>query len=131
LAPRFESVEDYIASFPEETRAPLAGVRRTIREAAPRAEEKISYGMATFTLDGRPLVYFAGWKKHIGLYPVPTGDADFEAAIGPYRRAKDTVRFPIARPVPLDLVTQITQLCLRRHAEHGDHPRHESNERRA
>ena len=117
MATRFESVDDYIASYPEETRTQLAEVRRAIQEAAPQAEEKISYGMATFTIDGRPLVYFAGWKNHIGLYPVPTGDAAFEAAIGPYRRAKDTVRFPINRQVPLDLVAHITRLCLRRHAE--------------
>jgi len=117
LTPRFVSVDDYIASYPEETRAQLAQVRQAIQETVPEAQEKISYGMATFTIDGRPLVYFAGWKSHIGLYPVPTGDAAFEAVISPYRRAKDTVRFPISRPVPIDLVTQITQLCLRRHAE--------------
>lgn len=116
MTPRFESVDDYIASYPEETRAQLAQVRQAIHRTVPEAHEKISYGMATFTMDGRPLVYFAGWKNHIGLYPVPTGDATFEAAIGPFRRAKDTVRFPISRPVPLDLVTQITELCLRRHA---------------
>ncbi|WP_460628008.1 iron chaperone [Intrasporangium mesophilum] len=117
MTPRFESVDDYIDSYPEETRAQLAQVRTAIQETAPQAHEKISYGMATFTMDGRPLVYFAGWKNHIGLYPVPTGDPAFEAAIGPYRRAKDTVRFPTSRPVPLDLVAQITELCLRRHAE--------------
>src|SRR3954468_13153094 len=116
LAPRFASVDDYIASYPEETRTQLAGVRRTISQAAPHAGEKISYGMATFTVDGKPLIYYAGWKNHVGLYPVPTGDADFEEAIAPYRRAKDTVRFPITRPVPLELVTQITHLCLERRA---------------
>jgi uncharacterized protein YdhG (YjbR/CyaY superfamily) len=87
-------------------------VRHAIRDAAPQAEEKISYGMATFTVDGTPLIYFAGWKNHVGIYPVPTGDAAFESSIGPYRRAKDPVRFPFRRPIPLDLVTQITQLCL-------------------
>ena len=116
MTTRFESVDDYIASYPQETRDQLARVRHAIQQAAPQAAEKISYGMATFTIDGRPLVYFAGWKNHIGLYPVPTGDPAFEAAIGPYRRAKDTVRFPIGRPVPLELVVQITELCLRRHA---------------
>jgi len=116
LAPRFASVDEYIASYPEETGAQLAGVRRTIRKAAPHAGEKISYGMATFTVDGKPLIYYAGWKNHVGLYPVPTGDRAFEEAIGPYRRAKDTVRFPINRPVPLELVSQITELCLQRRA---------------
>ena len=116
MAPRFASVDDYIASYHEETRSQLAGVRRTIHEAAPHAAEKISYGMATFTVDGKPLIYYAGWKNHVGLYPVPTGDPEFEDAIGPYRRAKDTVRFPISRPVPLELISEITDLCLNRRA---------------
>ena len=117
MAPRFASVDDYIASYPEETRTQLARVRTAIRTAVPDAREKISYGMATFTLEGRPLLYFAGWKNHVGLYPVPTGDAAFEEAIRPFRRAKDTVRFPITKPVPLDLVATIARLCVTRAAE--------------
>ena len=120
MAPRFVSVDDYIASYPEETRTQLAGVRRAIRRAVPQAGEKISYGMATFTIEGKPLIYYAGWKNHVGLYPVPTGDPAFEEAIGPYRRAKDTVRFPINRPVPLELVAEITELCLKRRAANDD-----------
>ena len=120
MAPRFTSIDDYIASFPKETQPALAAVRRTIREAAQHADEKISYGMATFTVDGRPLIYFAGWKNHVGVYPVPTGDQEFERAIGPYRHAKDTARFPLTRPVPLDLVAQITELCLQRRAQPGE-----------
>ena len=92
MAPRFASVDDYIASYPEETRTQLARVRTAIRTAVPDAREKISYGMATFILEGKPLLYFAGWKNHVGVYPVPTGDAAFEEAIRPFRRAKDTVR---------------------------------------
>jgi uncharacterized protein YdhG (YjbR/CyaY superfamily) len=117
LAPRFASVDDYIASYPEETRTQLARVRTAIRTAVPDAREKISYGMATFLLDGKPLLYFAGWKNHVGVYPVPTGDAAFEEAIRPFRRAKDTVRFPITKPVPLDLVATIARLCVKRAAE--------------
>lgn len=116
MAPRFASVDDYIASYPEETRTQLADVRAAIREAAPHAGEKISYGMATFTVDGKPLIYYAGWKNHVGLYPVPTGGPDFEKAIAPFRRAKDTVRFPSNRPVPLELISEITALCLQRRA---------------
>ena len=107
-------MDDYIASYPEETQTQLAGVRQAIRSVAPHAGEKISYGMATFTVEGKPLIYYAGWKNHVGLYPVPTGSPRFEEAIAPYRRAKDTVRFPITRPVPLELVSKITELCLRR-----------------
>jgi len=117
LAPRFASVDDYIASYPEETRTQLARVRTAIRTAVPDAREKISYGMATFILEGKPLLYFAGWKNHVGVYPVPTGDAAFEEAIRPFRRAKDTVRFPITKPVPLDLVATIARLCVTRAAE--------------
>lgn len=117
MAPRFASVDDYIASYPEETRTQLARVRTAIRTAVPDAREKISYGMATFLLDGKPLLYFAGWKNHVGVYPVPTGDAAFEEAIRPFRRAKDTVRFPITKPVPLDLVATIARLCVKRAAE--------------
>ena len=116
MTQRFTSVDDYIASFPDDTRAELAKVRRAIRDVVPCAAEKISYGMATVTLDGKPLVYFAGWKKHVGVYPVPIGDAAFERAIGPYRAAKDTVRFPITQPVPVELVAAITRLCLARRA---------------
>ena len=111
---RFASVDEYIASFPDDTRAELARVRRAIHNAVPQSAEKISYGMATVTLDGKPLVYFAGWKRHVGVYPVPTGDAAFERAIGRYRAAKDTVRFPISAPVPVELVTTIARLCLAR-----------------
>lgn len=114
MAPRFASVDDYIASYPEETRTQLAGVRQAIRTVAPHAAEKISYGMATFTVEGKPLIYYAGWKNHVGLYPVPTGNQRFEEAIAPYRRAKDTVRFPVSRPVPLELIAEITKLCLKR-----------------
>ncbi len=117
MAPRFASVDEYIASYPEETRTQLARVRTAIRTAVPEADEKISYGMATFTVEGKPLLYFAGWKNHVGVYPVPTGDTAFEEAIRPFRRAKDTVRFPITRPVPLDLIATIARLCVKRRAE--------------
>jgi uncharacterized protein YdhG (YjbR/CyaY superfamily) len=114
---RFASVDDYIASFPDATQLQLARVRRAIREAVPGTAEKISYGMATVTLDDKPLVYFAGWKRHVGLYPAPTGDADFERAIAPYRAAKETVRFPTTSPVPVELVTTIARLCVERRAD--------------
>ena len=117
MATRFASVDDYIESFPPEERAALDEVRRTIHRTAPETDEKISYGMATVTLDGKPLVYYAGWKNHIGVYPVPSGAPAFEKAVSPYRRAKDTVRFPVTRPVPLDLIEQIVGLLLERRDE--------------
>jgi uncharacterized protein YdhG (YjbR/CyaY superfamily) len=88
-------MHDYIRSFPEEVQPILQRVRETVRGAAPGAEETISYGMPTMTLDGRFLVYFAGWKIHIGVYPVPAGDDSFERQIAPYRASKGTLRFPL------------------------------------
>ena len=109
MAPRFASVDDYIASYPEETRSQLAGVRRTIRDAAPHAGEKISYGMATFTVDGKPLIYYAGWKNHVGLYPAPDGVSHVAAELDErgLRHSKGAIQFPIDQPLPRDLVERI------------------------
>jgi uncharacterized protein YdhG (YjbR/CyaY superfamily) len=108
----FTSVEEYIATFPADVRAVLGKVRRAILGAVPGAGEAISYRIAAVTLDGTPLLYFAGWKRHVSLYPVPAGDAEFERALEPYRAAKSTLRFPLSQPVPLDLIARVA----RRHA---------------
>ena len=78
MAQQFESVDDYIASFPPEVQAELQAARRTIRAAAPDAEESISYAIPTFSVAGRPVVYLSGWKKHISIYPVPELDESIE-----------------------------------------------------
>jgi uncharacterized protein YdhG (YjbR/CyaY superfamily) len=101
------AVDDYIDSFPPETQSALHDLRGAIRRAAPRAVERISYGMAAYELDGRKLVYFGGWKHHVGLYPVPPGDDDFEDRIAPFRAAKGTLRFPLDQPVPALLVEDV------------------------
>jgi uncharacterized protein YdhG (YjbR/CyaY superfamily) len=75
---QFESVDDYIASFPPEVQGELQAARRTIRAAAPDAEESISYAIPTFSVAGRPVVYLSGWKKHISIYPVPELDESIE-----------------------------------------------------
>jgi uncharacterized protein YdhG (YjbR/CyaY superfamily) len=108
----FTSVDEYIASFPADVQAVLGQVRRAILGAVPGAGEAISYRIAAVTLDGAPLLYFAGWKRHVSLYPVPAGDAEFERALEPYRAAKSTLRFPLSQPVPLDLIARVA----RRHA---------------
>jgi uncharacterized protein YdhG (YjbR/CyaY superfamily) len=104
----FRSINEYIATFPEEIQTLLEAVRATIRTAAPDAEEKISYQMPAFTLHGN-LVYFAAWKKHIGLYAMPSGNAAFEAELSAYERSKGAVKFPIDQPLPLDLISRIVQ----------------------
>jgi uncharacterized protein YdhG (YjbR/CyaY superfamily) len=108
------SVDEYIAGFPPEVQPVLNQLRATIRAAAPRAQETISYQMPTFTLDGRSFIHFAGWKKHVSVYPVPDGDDDFERAIAPYRSGRSTVKFDLAKPIPYDLVTAIVGLLLAR-----------------
>ncbi|PBC41047.1 hypothetical protein CJ178_05055 [Rhodococcus sp. ACPA4] len=110
-----ETIDQYIASFPIDVQPVLESVRQTIHKAVPGAGETISYQMPTFTVDGKSLVHFAGWKHHISMYPLPEGDAEFEKAIDPYRSAKATAKFPLNKPIPLDLVARITELLAARH----------------
>jgi uncharacterized protein YdhG (YjbR/CyaY superfamily) len=109
----FGSVEEYIGSFPADVQAILQQVRRAILDAVPGARETISYQIPTITLGGRPLLYFAGWKRHISVYPAPAGDEALERRLGPYRSAKSTLKFPLSQPVPYDLIAQVAELSLR------------------
>ena len=103
------TIDEYIASFPQDVQDLLEQIRATIKEAAPEAKETISYNMPGFTLNGHYLVYFAAYKKHIGMYPVPTGDAEFNAALSTYVAGKGTVRFPFDKPIPFDLIGKIVK----------------------
>ena len=85
-------------------------MRRTIKTAAPEAGEKISYGIPTFTLNGKYLIYFAGWKNHISIYPIPIGDEAFNKEISQYVAGKGTLKFPIDKPMPLKLISKIVKL---------------------
>ena len=107
---RFASVDEYIASFPADVQVILQQVRRKILDAVPAAGERISYHIPTITLGGQPLLYFAGWKRHISLYPAPAGDEAFERRLGPYRAERSTVKFPLSRPIPYDLIEQVARL---------------------
>ena len=105
---RFETVDEYIESFPDDVRHVLELVRRTIREAAPPdALEAISYQIPTFKWRGRYLVYFSGWKNHISLYPIPLGNGALDEELTPYKAGKGTLKFPLEKPLPLDLVREI------------------------
>jgi uncharacterized protein YdhG (YjbR/CyaY superfamily) len=104
----FDSIDAYIASFPEETQALLQALRATIQAAAPEAEEKISYQMPTFFLKGN-LVHFAAAKHHIGFYPAPSGIAAFKDELSIYKGSKGAVQFPLDQPLPLDLVGRIVR----------------------
>ncbi|MFP9113477.1 iron chaperone [Flavobacterium sp. RHBU_3] len=100
-------VDDYIAQFPAETQVLLQQVRTAIRETCPEAEESISYAMPAYKLQGKPLVYFAGYKNHIGFYATPTGHEAFKEALSRYKQGKGSVQFPITEPMPLELIKEI------------------------
>ena len=102
-----QNVDEYIAGFPEDVKAKLEMLRATIRQAAPDAQEKISYQMPTFFLEGN-LVHFAAYKNHIGFYPSPSGIEHFKERLSVYKGAKGSVQFPLDKPIPFELVGEIT-----------------------
>lgn len=114
--PEIKDVESYLASFPAATQKLLKQLRSTIRKAAPQAEEHIGYQMPAYKLHG-PLVYFAGYEKHIGFYPGASGIENFKKEISIYKNAKGSVQFPLDRPLPLDLVKQIVQFRIEKNLE--------------
>jgi len=111
-----KDIDDYIAGFPGDVQQILKKIRIIIRKAAPEAEEAIKYQMPTFVLQGN-LLSFAAYKRHIGLYPAPTGTEKFNKQLSPYRAAKSTVRFPLDKPIPFDLISQIVRLRVERNLE--------------
>lgn len=103
------NVDEYITEFPEETQTILKEIRAVIKKAAPEAEESISYGMPAYKLNGKPLVYFAAFKNHIGFYSTPTGHMAFAEKLSKYKQGKGSVQFPINQPMPLDLIAEIVE----------------------
>lgn len=112
-----ENIDAYIASFPKEVQTALEQVRAAIKKAAPEATEAIKYAMPTFVLNGN-LVHFAAYKKHIGLYPVPTGDPEFDRLLAPYETSgKGTVQFPLDEPMPVEVIKKIVEYQVKRDKE--------------
>ncbi len=103
------TIDEYIAEFPRETQEVLEELRTLIRACAPAATETISYAIPTFDLGGRHLVHFAGYERHVGLYPTASGIAAFENELRPYKRGKGSVRFPLGRPLPAGLIRRIVE----------------------
>ena len=112
-----KTIDEYIAAFPHDVQDILEKIRMTIRKAAPEAEETISYQMPTFTLRGHYLVYFAAFKKHIGFYPAPIGNAEFEQELSVYGSGKGTVKFPLDQPMPFDLIRKIVRFRAQENSE--------------
>ena len=104
------NIDDYISGFSKETQKILEQIRATIKKAVPVAEETISYGIPTFTVGGKYLVYFAAYKNHVGVYPVPGGTKEFEKDFSSYKTSgKGTIQFPLEKPMPLKLITKIVK----------------------
>jgi len=101
------TIDVYIASFPDNVQGILETMRRTIKKAAPTAEETIRYQMPTFKLNGKNLVHFAAFKHHIGFYPTPSGITAFQKELSIYKQGKGSVQFPLDKPMPYDLVKRI------------------------
>ena len=112
----FETIDEYISTFPEDVQSILNQLRQAVKETAPEAEETINYQMPTFTLNGN-LVHFAAFKNHIGFYPTPSGIEAFKRELAPYKMAKGSVQFPIDRPLPLPLIRRIVAFRVKENLE--------------
>jgi len=111
------TIDAYVATFPLEVQALLQQIRQVIHEAVPNLGEAISYGMPSFTLNGQYLLYFAAYKKHIGLYPAPTGVEEFQEAVALYGGGKGTLKFPLDKPIPFDLIHRVVRFRAKEQAE--------------
>jgi len=110
------SVDEYIDAFPPKVQVILERIRKTVRKSAPDAEEIISYRMPAFRQNGI-LVYFAAFKKHIGLFPPVSGDRAIEKAIAPYAGPKGNLQFPLDQPIPYELIGRIVKLRVKQSLE--------------
>ena len=102
-------IDDYIAAAPEEARERLVAVRETLLRCVPGGTEAFRYGMPAIMIDARHGLHYATWKKHLAVYPVYRGDEAYEAVVGPYRAATDSVHFAHVKPLPLDVIELIAQ----------------------
>ena len=108
----FKSLDEYIAACPPESQAYLKQIRKLIRALVPDAKEKISYQIAAFERNGKNFIHFAGWKKHVSLYPVPAGSEAFERQVAKYAGGKGTLKFSLDEPLPLKLIERVVKLHL-------------------
>lgn len=110
---KFKTVDEYIGTFPVEVQKILKKIRKIIQAAAPEAQDAISYQIPTFKLHGRYIVYFAGWKSHVSLYPIPTGSEAFQKEIALYIAGKGTLKFPLNKPIPYSLIKKVVTLHIK------------------
>jgi uncharacterized protein YdhG (YjbR/CyaY superfamily) len=114
----YRTVDEYISTFPRKVQVVLQKLRKTITKAAPGAEERISYQIPAFVLNGM-LVFFAAHRNHIGFYPTPSGIKAFEKELKGYECSKGTVQFPLDKPIPLGLIARIVKFRVKENLERG------------
>jgi uncharacterized protein YdhG (YjbR/CyaY superfamily) len=111
------TVDEYIATFPQDVQKILERIRMTVMRAAPGAEETISYGMPAYRYKGRVIIYFAGYKNHIGAYATPLAHAAFQKELSGYKQGRGSVQFPLDQPMPLDLIKRMVQFRVKQQDE--------------
>ena len=114
---QYKNIDEYISLFPKNVQEILQKLRQAIKESAPQAQEVISYQMPALKLHGRILVYFAAFKNHIGFFPTASGVAAFKKELSGYETSKGTIRFPLDKPIPFDLVRKIVKFRVKENLE--------------
>ncbi len=109
---KYRNIDEYITDFPENIQEKLTQIRQVIKGSAPGAREAISYGMPTYKLNGN-LVHFAAFKDHIGFFPTPSGVSAFQKELSLYGTSKGTIRFPLDKPIPFELIKKIVKFRVR------------------
>jgi uncharacterized protein YdhG (YjbR/CyaY superfamily) len=105
----------YIANFPKEIQTILKRLRSTIKRAIPKSTEKISYGIPAFSLNDKNVIFFAGYEKHVSVYPAPRSSPEFKLILSAYKGGKGTVQFPIDEPIPYKLIAKIAKFRMAEH----------------
>jgi uncharacterized protein YdhG (YjbR/CyaY superfamily) len=106
---KFESVDQYIDSFPSETKMILVKIREIIHQNVPEASEMIAYNMPAYKMKGKPMIYFAGYDKHLGIYATPSGHEKFRSELSKYKQGKGSVQFPLNEEIPYELIEKIVR----------------------
>jgi uncharacterized protein YdhG (YjbR/CyaY superfamily) len=104
-----DTIEQYMVHFPENVQDILRKIRKLIKDNAPNSEEQISYGMPSYKMNNKPLVYFAAFKNHIGFYALPSGHSEFKEELSKYKQGKGSVQFPLDRPIPYELIEKMVK----------------------
>lgn len=122
-------IETYIEQFPNNIREILRNIRKLVKDNAPEAEESFSYGMPAYKTNKKPLVYFAAFKTHIGLYATPSGHREFQDELSQYKQGKGSVQFPLDKPIPYKLIERIVKFRVAENNEKAKKPSKKSAHR--